>query len=67
MKRIVVVVTFCWAFSFLSPLVARAMDVEYPPLGIKLTNLPDDAKVSASRSVSGKIGSRSFFAETPQP
>lgn len=44
MKRIVVVVTVCWAFSFLSPLDARAMDVEYPPLGIKLTNLPDDAK-----------------------
>jgi TonB family protein len=43
MKRILVVVV-CWAFSFLSPLAARATDVEYPSLGIKLTNLPNNAK-----------------------
>lgn len=38
-----VIIMACW-FAALSPLAARAADVDYPALGIKLTDLPEGAK-----------------------
>lgn len=37
------VIAACW-LTFLSPLAAHAVDVDYPDLGVKLTNLPQSAK-----------------------
>lgn len=42
MKKSAVVA--CWIAALVSPFAAHAMSLDYPALGVKLTNLPDSAK-----------------------